>query len=82
MHTINIIEIDCEGEIHPSKQFSFGYLPRIGERIILNNSEEKPNVCKVLDIHHVPNEGAILYITYEKTLQSVLQSLVNNVRIT
>ncbi|MEQ8628603.1 hypothetical protein [Ekhidna sp.] len=80
MHTINIIEIDFEGKVHPSKQVTLDFLPRKNERIILNNFEDNPNAYKVLDIHHIPEEGTTVYVTHERTLQNAIQSLANETK--
>lgn len=77
MYSINLIEIDFEGQVRPLKQLSFDFLPRINEHIILSGHNNEPSAYKVIDVHFVPGDGTILYITYEKPLQNVIESLLN-----
>ncbi len=77
MHTINLIEIDFEGKFYPPKKSDFEFIPRINERVIMNGPNDTPYAYKVLDVHHFPGKQVRVFITLDKTLDSVYKGMIN-----
>ncbi|MEQ6120796.1 hypothetical protein [Reichenbachiella sp. MALMAid0571] len=76
METVNVIEIDYEGQVAPLREYQFEYLPRTDERIILSLSNGDPKIYQVKDVHHTPDKKTTIYVMNDyRSLEDVIQSI-------
>lgn len=71
MKSIQLIEIDDEGQLQTPLNHQFEQLPRIHEKIILKRDSGEQRLFEVRDIHYTENTINV-YMSYVGNLNNVI----------
>lgn len=75
MTTVELIEINDEGKTNNTATHQFLKLPRIHEKISVNDNNGQTKIYEVLDVHHIyesPEPKVVMYTTYIGSLENVI----------